>query len=272
MQNSQGTVKRRKRKTNQYRDPYQNQYRDPYQNQYRAPYQQSAYMNPRNQGRLDVAGAWILMEGYQALTTKGKRKVVPLLGLALVTVGTMKVAKWSGRTLAKGIRSTRNYLARGKTDVGYNQPDEQQPIQSKQPIQSQQPTPTQTVQQTQQTIRQEVDMTGSDVQPKPFTHKLYERLLAEEGVFFRLQANDKKPTKDKDGTINPNYATQVKIGLDNGDFILVESNGLYDKQGNLLITGGALETATSLLNKYNSKYERGLLVIVDEFIKEGKIA
>lgn len=266
MQNSQGTVKRRKRKTNQYRDPYQNQYRDPYQNQYRAPYQQSAYMNPRNQGRLDVAGAWILMEGYHALTTKGKRRVVPLLGLALVTVGTMKVAKWSGRTLAKGIRSTRNYLARGKTDVGYNQPDEQQPIQS------QQPTPTQPVQQTQQPIRQEVDMTGSDVQPKPFTHKLYERLLAEEGVFFRLQANDKKPTKDKDGTINPNYATQVKIGLDNGDFILVESNGLYDKQGNLLITGGALETATSLLNKYNSKYERGLLVIVDEFIKEGKIA
>lgn len=258
MQNSQGTVKRRKRKTNQYRDPYQNQYR--------APYQQSAYMNPRNQGRLDVAGAWILMEGYQALTTKGKRRVVPLLGLALVTVGTMKVAKWSGRTLAKGIRSTRNYLARGKTDVGYNQSDEQQPIQS------QQPTPTQPVQQTQQPIRQEVDMTGSDVQPKPFTHKLYERLLAEEGVFFRLQANDKKPTKDKDGTINPNYATQVKIGLDNGDFILVESNGLYDKQGNLLITGGALETATSLLNKYNSKYERGLLVIVDEFIKEGKIA
>lgn len=258
MQNSQGTVKRKKRQTNQYQEPYQNQYQ--------APYQQSAYMNPRNQGRLDVAGAWILMEGYQALTTKGKRRVVPLLGLALVTVGTMKVAQWSGRTLAKGIRSTRNYLSRGKTDEGYNQPDEQQPIQT------QQPTPTQTVQQTQQTIRQEVDMTGSDVQPKPFTHKLYERLLAEEGVFFRLQANDKKPTKDKDGTINPNYATQVKIGLDNGDFILVESNGLYDKQGNLLITGGALETATALLNKYNSKYERGLLVIVDEFIKEGKIA
>lgn len=258
MQNSQGSVKRKKRQTNQYQDPYQNQYQ--------APYQQSAYMNPRNQGRLDVAGAWILMEGYQALTTKGKRRVVPLLGLALVTVGTMKVAQWSGRTLAKGIRSTRNYLARGKTDEGYNQPDEQQPIQS------QQPTPTQPVQQTQQPIRQEVDMTGSDVQPKPFTHKLYERLLAEEGVFFRLQANDKKPTKDKDGTINPNYATQVKIGLDNGEFILVESNGLYDKQGNLLITGGALETATSLLNKYNSKYERGLLVIVDEFIKEGKIA
>lgn len=258
MQNSQGSVKRKKRQTNQDQDPYQNQYQ--------APYQQSAYMNPRNQGRLDVAGAWILMEGYQALTTKGKRRVVPLLGLALVTVGTMKVAQWSGRTLAKGIRSTRNYLARGKTDEGYNQPDEQQPIQS------QQPTPTQPVQQTQQPIRQEVDMTGSDVQPKPFTHKLYERLLAEEGVFFRLQANDKKPTKDKDGTINPNYATQVKIGLDNGDFILVESNGLYDKQGNLLITGGALETATSLLNKYNSKYERGLLVIVDEFIKEGKIA
>lgn len=259
MQNSQGTVKRKKRQTNQDQDPYQNQYQ--------APYQQSAYMNPRNQGRLDVAGAWILMEGYQALTTKGKRRVVPLLGLALVTVGTMKVAQWSGRTLAKGIRSTRNYLARGKTDEGYNQPDEQQPIQT------QQPTPTQqTTQQTQQPIRQEVDMTGSDVQPKPFTHKLYERLLAEEGVFFRLQANDKKPTKDKDGTINPNYATQVKIGLDNGDFILVESNGLYDKQGNLLITGGALETATALLNKYNSKYERGLLVIVDEFIKEGKIA
>lgn len=258
MQNSQGSVKRKKRQTNQYQDPYQNQYQ--------APYQQSAYMNPRNQGRLDVAGAWILMEGYQALTTKGKRRVVPLLGLALVTVGTMKVAQWSGRTLAKGIRGTRNYLARGKTDEGYNQPDEQQPIQS------QQPSPTQPVQQTQQPIRQEVDMTGSDVQPKPFTHKLYERLLSEEGVFFRLQANDKKPTKDKDGTINPNYATQVKIGLDNGDFILVESNGLYDKQGNLLITGGALETATSLLNKYNSKYERGLLVIVDEFIKEGKIA
>lgn len=264
MQNSQGSVKRKKRQTNQYQDPYQNQYQQ--------PYQQSAYMNPRNQGRLDVAGAWILMEGYQALTTKGKRRVVPLLGLALVTVGTMKVAKWSGRTLAKGIRSTRNYLARGKTDVGYNQPDEQQPIQSKQPTPTQTVQQTQPVQQTQQTIRQEVDMTGSDVQPKPFTHKLYERLLAEEGVFFRLQANDKKPTKDKDGTINPNYATQVKIGLDNGDFILVESNGLYDKQGNLLITGGALETATSLLNKYNSKYERGLLVIVDEFIKEGKIA
>ena len=266
MQNEYNEAPRKgkKRQPNKTQGNYN--YNNNYNNQYQQPYQQTAHMNARNQGRLDVAGAWILMEGYQALTTKGKRRVVPLLGLALVTVGTMKVAQWSGRTLASGVRKTREYLGRGKTDEGYKGFEEvatptPQTVEQAVPVQSNPVA----------TVRQDVDMTGSDVQPKPFSHKLLERLTVEEGVFFKIVSNDKKPTREKDGSVNPNYATTLKIGLDGGEYITVENNGLYDKQGNLLIQGGALETAMALLNQYDGKYEKGLLVIIDEFIKEGKI-
>lgn len=275
-------TKRRKKKQPQqqqgyYGDGYNQQYQQPpyqqqvYQGQphmgYNPQYQQQAYMDPRNQGRLDVAGAWLLMESYRAMTTKGKRRVVPILGLALVTIGTVKLAKWSGRKLVNGVNRTRNYLQRGRTDKEYNehygqQVDELEEITNK--VQKEVIEPA-------QSVRAEVDMTGSDVHVKPLAHKVLDRINQEEGVFFRVTSNDKKPSKDKDGVISPNFATQLKIALDGGEFITVENNGMYDKKGDLLIKGGALETSIYLLNRYSSKYEKGLLVLVDEFIKEGKL-
>lgn len=275
--------KRRRKKQPQqqqgyYDDGYNQQYQQPpypqqqvYQGQphmgYNPQYQQQAYMDPRNQGRLDVAGAWLLMESYRAMTTKGKRRVVPILGLALVTVGTIKLTKWSGRKLVNGVNRTRNYLQRGRTDKEYNehygqQVDELEELTNK--VQKEVVAPS-------QSVRAEVDMTGSDVHVKPLAHKVLDRINQEEGVFFRVTSNDKKPSKDKDGVVNPNFATNLKIALDGGEFITVENNGMYDKKGDLLIKGGALETSIYLLNRYSSKYEKGLLVLVDEFIKEGKL-
>lgn len=273
-------TKRRKKKQPQQQQGYYDEgynQQPPYQQQqvyqgqphmgYNPQYQQQAYMDPRNQGRLDVAGAWLLMESYRAMTTKGKRRVVPILGLALVTVGTVKLTKWTGRKLANGVRHTRNYLQRGRTDEGYNehygqQVDELEELTNK--VQKEVVAPA-------QSVRAEVDMTGSDVHVKPLAHKVLDRINQEEGVFFRVTSNDKKPSKDKDGVVNPNFATNLKIALDGGEFITVENNGLYDKKGDLLIKGGALETSIYLLNRYSSKYEKGLLVLVDEFIKEGKL-
>lgn len=274
-------TKRRKKQPQQqqgyYDEGYNQQYQQPpyqqqvYQGQphmgYNPQYQQQAYMDPRNQGRLDVAGAWLLMESYRAMTTKGKRRVVPILGLALVTVGTIKLTKWSGRKLVNGVNRTRNYLQRGRTDKEYNehygqQVDELEELTNK--VQKEVVAPA-------QSVRAEVDMTGSDVHVKPLAHKVLDRINQEEGVFFRVTANDKKPSKDKDGVVNPNFATTLKIALDGGEFITVENNGMYDKKGDLLIKGGALETSIYLLNRYSSKYEKGLLVLVDEFIKEGKL-
>lgn len=276
--------KRRRKKQPQqqqgyYDDGYNQQYHQPpYQQQvYQAPphmnqgynqqYQQQAYMNSRNQGRLDVAGAWLLMESYRAMTTKGKRRVVPILGLALATVGTVKLTKWTGRKLANGVRHTRNYLQRGRTDKEYNKQYEQQVAELEEVTNKVQKEVVEPV----KSVRAEVDMTGSDVHVKPLAHKVLDRINQEEGVFFRVTSNDKKPSKDKDGVVNPNFATQLKIALDGGDSITVENNGMYDKKGDLLIKGGALETSIYLLNRYSSKYEKGLLVLVDEFIKEGKL-
>lgn len=273
--------KRRKKQPQQqqgyYDEGYNQQYQQPpyqqqvYQGQphmgYNPQYQQQAYMDPRNQGRLDVAGAWLLMESYRAMTTKGKRRVVPILGLALVTVGTIKLTKWSGRKLVNGVNRTRNYLQRGRTDKEYNDHYGQQVAELEEltnKVQKEVVAPA-------QSVRAEVDMTGSDVHVKPLAHKVLDRINQEEGVFFRVTANDKKPSKDKDGVVNPNFATTLKIALDGGEFITVENNGMYDKKGDLLIKGGALETSIYLLNRYSSKYEKGLLVLVDEFIKEGKL-
>lgn len=267
-------TKRRKKKQPQQQQGYydegynqQQVYQAPPHMGYNPQYQQTAYMNPRNQGRLDVAGTWLLMESYRAMTTKGKRRVVPILGLALVTVGTIKLSKWSGRKLVNGVNRTRNYLQRGRTDKEYNehynqQVDELEELTNK--VQKEVIAPA-------QSVRAEVDMTGSDVHVKPLAHKVLDRINQEEGVFFRVTANDKKPSKDKDGVVNPNFATTLKIALDGGEFITVENNGMYDKKGDLLIKGGALETSIYLLNRYSSKYEKGLLVLVDEFIKEGKL-
>lgn len=273
--------KRRKKQPQQqqgyYDEGYNQQYQQPpyqqqvYQGQphmgYNPQYQQQAYMDSRNQGRLDVAGAWLLMESYRAMTTKGKRRVVPILGLALVTVGTIKLTKWSGRKLVNGVNRTRNYLQRGRTDKEYNDHYGQQVAELEEltnKVQKEVVAPA-------QSVRAEVDMTGSDVHVKPLAHKVLDRINQEEGVFFRVTANDKKPSKDKDGVVNPNFATTLKIALDGGEFITVENNGMYDKKGDLLIKGGALETSIYLLNRYSSKYEKGLLVLVDEFIKEGKL-
>ena len=234
---------------------------------YNPQYQQHAYMNTRNQGRLDVAGAWLLMESYRAMTTKGKRKVVPILGLALVTVGTIKLTKWSGRKLVNGVNRTRKYLQRGRTDKEYNEHYGQQVAELEEVNNKVQKEVIEPI----KSVRSEVDMTGSDVHVKPLAHKVLDRINQEEGVFFRVTSNDKKPSKDKDGVVNPNFATTLKIALDGGEFITVENNGMYDKKGDLLIKGGALETSIYLLNRYSSKYEKGLLVLVDEFIKEGKL-
>lgn len=246
--------------------PNRQQGNDPY-----GQYQRPMGMTPRNQGRLDFAGAWLLMEGYQALTTKGKRRVVPLLVVALVTVGTFKATAWSARKLKNGVVRSHNYLKRGKEDREYQKELNQSEgfnTESQEPIQSKVVPKVEEF----QSVREEVDMTGGSVKAKPFAQKLLERITEEEGVFFKAVDETPKTGRPKAKDGEPYYVERMRIGLDKGSYLVVDSGGLYDETGNLVIQGGVMETMVTLLNRYDKKYEKGLLVIVEEFVRQGKLS
>lgn len=197
-------------------------------------------------------GNVLLMDAYQAVTHKGSRKNLWIIGVIASGYGVVKLTQFGGRALTKGARHSINL------------------VKSKQIKQQQRQLELEYEKDNQQPMEKAASMVEleSKTEPEayevPFITRLTQRIESEPGVSFIYELQPLKKGEDE-------RQRKLKVKLGKDELIQVNAMGMFDKEGEPLLEADLTRSIVTILSRYPKKYERGLLIILDEFAKIGKV-
>lgn len=198
----------------------------------------------------DSFGNVLLMDAYQAVTNKGSRRNLWIIGVLASGYGAIKLTQFGGRALTKGARYSINRVKSKQLQQQQRQLELDYANDRSQPK----------------------DKPASMVEPKtepeayevPFITRLTQRIETEPGVSFICESQPLKKGEDES-----KRKLTIKLGKDNQ--LIVTAMGIFDKEGEPLLEADLTRSILMVISRYPKKYERGLLVIIDEFLKTGKV-